>query len=259
MGVMRALASSLPEDAPVSGLSLGCSDEPQLRMIAPFCRAGLHLVDIESAALQSLDERIRRQRLRAVRTVRDDFVHALADEPAAERFRAERLADHRVNLVTLHHSLYYAPRERWGSLARAVCNTLMARCVPGARGPSSALHAVLMASRSEDETSTSWLYNHFLGRFFGKTNDQDLFSFATELRADPALSLTAVRTTRTRVEFFVDDFERFMGVVWMILLHPGVNRFTPAQQEEVVRFVYDRLYSRSVPLVQEQDHLVILQ
>jgi hypothetical protein len=257
--VLRTLAHSLPEEAPLAALSLGCSDEPQLRLLAPWCSGGLALVDIEPAALQALDERIRRQRLRQARTIRADFVQELADAAGAQRFRAAHLADRRVNLVTLHHSLYYAPRAMWEPLVNAICTELMARDLPAARGPSSSLHAVLMAPRSDDETSTTWLYNHFVGRFFGHTNDQDLHSLALALHATPALGLSAVRTMRTRVEFFVDDFEKFMGVVWMILLHPGVHRFSPAQQEEVIRFVYDRLYSRRMPLVQEQDHMVVLQ
>lgn len=51
-------------------------------------------------------------------------------------------------------------------------------------GPSGAIHAVLMASQSDDPHSTTGLYNHFAGRFFGHHNDQDLRARATELAAD---------------------------------------------------------------------------
>ena len=62
---------------------------------------------------------------------------------------------------------------------------------------------------------------------------------------------------RSRVQFLTPSFEEFMGVIWMILLHPPVHRFSRDQQREVVEHVYRRLWSRGVPLVQEQDHLVI--
>ena len=48
-----------------------------------------------------------------------------------------------------------------------------------------------------------------------------------------------------------------MGVIWMILLHPTVHRFSREQQCEVIEHVYQHLWSRRRPLVQEQDHLVI--
>ena len=61
----------------------------------------------------------------------------------------------------------------------------------------------------------------------------------------------------SRVEFFVNDFEQFMAVVWMILLHPNVHRFSNAQQCEVIEWVYANLWSRGQPLVQIQEHAVI--
>jgi hypothetical protein len=48
-----------------------------------------------------------------------------------------------------------------------------------------------------------------------------------------------------------------MAVVWMILLHPNVHRFSEAQQCEVIEWVYRELWSLCLPLVQMQDHLVI--
>ena len=55
----------------------------------------------------------------------------------------------------------------------------------------------------------------------------------------------------------MDDFERFMAVVWMILLHPTVHQFSEEQQREVIEWVYGNLWSRGMPLVQIQDHAVI--
>jgi hypothetical protein len=74
---------------------------------------------------------------------------------------------------------------------------------------------------------------------------------------DPRLAEAQVLTRSSRVDFFVDDFEIFMAVVWMILLHPHVHQFSEAQQREVIEWVYGELWSRGLPLVQMQDHLVI--
>jgi hypothetical protein len=116
---------------------------------------------------------------------------------------------------------------------------------------------VRMANHSVDRTSTTWLYNHFAGRFFGAKNDQDLRGFARELRRDPAFDSAQVHTKTSRVEFRVDDFERFMGVIWMILLHPYVHVYDRDQQTEITEYVYKKLWERKAPLVQMQDHLVV--
>jgi hypothetical protein len=105
-------------------------------------------------------------------------------------------------------------------------------------------------------SSTTWLYNHFAGRFCGAHHDQDLRAFAGTLARDPALPDARVRSRASRVEFFVDDFERLMGVVWMILLYPNVHRYTREQMIEIIEHVHERLWRPGRPLVQEQDHLV---
>jgi hypothetical protein len=114
-----------------------------------------------------------------------------------------------------------------------------------------------MASRSRDPCSTTWLYNHFAGTYFGVRNDQDLRRFGRSLRGDARFAGARVVSARSRVVFFAPDFEQFMGVVWMILLHPTVHRFSHAQQEAIIEHVYRHLWSRGRPLVQEQDHLII--
>lgn len=39
--------------------------------------------------------------------------------------------------------------------------------------------------------------------------------------------------------------------------HPNVHRFSEDQQREVTEWIYEHLWSRGLPLVQIQDHLVI--
>jgi hypothetical protein len=253
--VLRTLSRRHPLEQPFTALSIGSSNEPQFRILESACRGGLYLLDIEEAALAEVEERIQRQGTGHVRTIRGDYRELLRDEASVRRFRDERLGGLRPTLITLHHSLYYSPQSFWHGLMVNLYRHLLADDSPP--GPGGAIHAVLMASRSDDPTSTTWLYNHFAGRFFGHENDQDLRACAAGLSAAPAFADAQVLTRSSRVEFYVDDFEQFMAVAWMILLHPAVHRFTEAQQREVVEFVYANLYSRGVPLVQLQDHMVI--
>lgn len=252
--VIRTLSRSLPLDLPMTALSVGSSNEPQFRILESTFRGGLFLLDLEEAALDVVAERLERQATRGVSLIRGDFTRLLRDPATARAFRAAHLGGRRMTLVTLHHSLYYAPRAAWGPLFAGLVREILARPAPGARGPASAIHAVLMANRSEDPSTTTWLYNHFAGKFCGAHNDQDLRAFARELaRQTPGLR---VRARSSRVQFFVDDFERFMGVVWMILLYPNVHHYTRDQMVEVIEHVYEHFWRRGVPLVQVQDHLV---
>jgi len=111
--------------------------------------------------------------------------------------------------------------------------------------------------RSDDPASTTWLYQHFAGRFFGTRNDQDLRAFAGQLRRATAYANAQVLAKSTLVDFFVDDFARFVSVVWMILLYPNAHDYTPEQRVEITEHVYRNLWSRKKPLVQVQDHVVV--
>ena len=253
--VIRVLNRSLPLTRPLRALSIGSSNEPQFRILESACRGGLYLLDIEAAALAIVTERIRRQRTDHVVTVRGDYRTLLRDADRARRFRTRCLGGRRVTLVTLHHALYYSPEPAWLPLMAGLYRALLAG--GAARGPSAAIHAVLMASRSRDPGSTTWLYNHFAGMYFGVRNQQDLRRFGRRLRRDRRFAGARIVSARSRVAFFAPDFEQFMGVVWMILLHPRVHRFSPAQQETISEHVYHHLWSRRLPLVQEQDHLMI--
>ncbi|HSE96113.1 MAG TPA: class I SAM-dependent methyltransferase [Methylomirabilota bacterium] len=254
--VIRTLCRSLPLGRPLAALSLGSSNEPQFRVLESIFRGGLYLVDIEESALDVVAERIARQATGGVVLVRGDFTKLMGTPAAARRFRAARLRGQRMTLVTLHHSLYYARRPAWPALFEALYREILARPARGVGSPSAAIHAVLMAARSADPSSTTWLYNYFAGRFCGARNEQDLRAFAATLARAPGLADARVRSRSSRVEFFVDDFERLMGVVWMILLYPNVHRYTREQMIEIIEHVYERLWRPGRPLVQVQDHLV---
>jgi hypothetical protein len=253
--VIRTLSKALPLQQPLRALSIGSSNEPQFRILESAFRGGLYLLDIEAEALDIVRERVRRQRTDHVFPLRGDYRSRLGDLQRIRRFRARHLGGRRVTLVTLHHSLYYSPQSSWLPLIHGLYRGLLS----GARaaGPSAAIHAVLMAKRSLDPRSTTWLYDRFAGQYFGVRNDQDLRAFGRALRGDRRFGGARIVAARSHVHFFVPDFEQFMGVIWMILLHPTVHRFSRAQQCEVIEYVYRELWSRGRPLVQEQDHLVI--
>jgi hypothetical protein len=253
--VLRTLCKSLPLNKSLTAFSIGSSNEPQFRILESAFRGGLYLLDIEEAALDIVAERIQRQNTSHVKTIQGNYRDLLQDELTVKQFRKRALNGHRMTLITLHHSLYYSPKQIWLDLFQNMFNLLLAKTpIPG---PTAAIHAVLMANKSEDRTSTTWLYNHFAGRFFGATNDQDLKGFAKELRRDPAFAEAQVLTKTSRVEFRVDDFEQFMSVIWMILLHPYVHVYTRDQQSEITEYIYKQLWERKAPLVQMQDHLVV--
>ncbi len=207
------------------------------------------LLDVERAALDAIRERVRRQAVTRVFTLRHDYTRVLLDRQKTRRFLRAELGGRRLELVAFEHSLYYCAADRWPTLLRNVFDVLLA--------PTGAIHCVLMSARSDEPATTTWLYNHFAGEFFGHLNDQDLRALGEELRRDPHFGQAQILTRTDRVQFFVDDFRALMSVVWMVLLYPNVHRYTTAQRREITEHVYRTLFAKRKPLVQDQDHLVL--
>jgi hypothetical protein len=246
---IRMIVRNADADAPLRALSLGSSSEPQFRILESMFRAGLWLVDIEPEAIEIIRERNTRQGIDHVHPVEADYLKLFGGDDAARRFGREHLGGRGVDLVTLHHSMYYAPRRAWRDLVSALYGNIL--------GPGGTIHAVLMSSRADDPASANWLYNHFAGRFFGVSNDQDLPDFARELRDLPRFAGADIRVRSSPARFWCEDFGQLMHGVWMILLHPNVHHFNEAQQREVIEHVYDKVYLPRRPLAQVQDHLFI--
>ncbi len=248
-GVIRTLSVASPLTRKLRALSIGSSNEPQFRILETAFRGGLYLFDIDQNALDSVEERVRRQRTTHVTTIQGDYKQALFDADHTRAFFTGHLQGKKVDLITLHHSLYYCLEEQWSPLFENLYRQLLAR-----RG---AIHAVMMAPESSNEMTTTWLYNHFAGRFFGVRNNQSLLALKKELDANALFADAQVLVAPSRVEFFVDDFLKFMEVVWMILLYPDVHRYNREQIEEIVAFVHDRFWTGRHPLQQVQHHLVV--
>ena len=247
--VFRTLAKALPLARPLRALSVGSSTEPQFRLLEANFRGGLYLLDVERAALDVIWERMRRQSVTHVFPIRRDYTRIFLDRDQTRRFLREDLGGRRVDLVAFEHSLYYCPTAQWRSLLEIVVDELLA--------PVGAVHLVLMSAAATDPSTTTWLYDHFAGKFLGHTNDQDLRGFARVLRRERSLGAAQILSKTDRVRFFVDDFRSLMSVVWMILLYPNVHQFTTAQRREITEHVYRRFFARRRPLLQDQDHVVI--
>jgi hypothetical protein len=247
--VLRTLSKALPLGRPMRALSVGSSTEPQFRLLEASFRGGLYLLDIERAALDAIRERVHRQALARVFTLRHDYMRVFSDRDRTRRFLDNELGGQRLDFVAFAHSLYYCPADRWRPILTNVFDLLLR--------PTGAVHCVLMAARTDDRATTTWLYNHFAGKFFGHRNDQDLRALARELRRDRHFARAQVLTRTDRVRFLVDDFAALMSVIWMILLYPNVHRYTAAQRREITGYVYDRFFARRRPLFQNQDHVVI--
>jgi hypothetical protein len=254
MRVMRSLYRALPPDRRLRALSIGSSNEPQFRILEAACRAGLYLLDVEREALDIVRERIVRQKTNQVRCILGDFTRLLGDRRSAQAFRRQWLEGYRMRLVTLHHSLYYASRDRWETILGNIHDELLAGERDG--GPA-AIHAVLMASRCDDPTSTTWLYNHFAGCFFNAHNHQDLAGFNQALRRRPRYAGAEISCHTSRIEFFTEDFGEFLSVIWMIMLHPHIHRHSLEQLSEIADYVYERMYRPGRPLVQRQHHMIL--
>jgi len=247
--VIRTLSKALPLTKLLRAFSIGSSNEPQFRLLETNFRGGLYLLDIEEAALDIVKERIKRQDTNHVKTIQGDYNKILLSPLTIKRFMQTKLSDKKINLITLHHSLYYCAEESWHSIFANLYRYCLA--------PRGAIHAVLMAAQSDNSYTTTWIYNHFASNFFGQHNDQDLEKFKKELKANHLYSKAQIDLKTSCVQFFVDDFEKFMSVIWMILLYPQVHKYSLKQKEEITEFVYKKFWITKKPLLQTQNHLAI--
>lgn len=247
--VIRVLDKAVPLGIKMRALSIGSSDEPQFRILETAFRGGLYLLDIDHQAFQVVKERIGRQNTKHVTCLKIDYNKVFKSRHETLNFLKNRLREKKVNLITLHHSMYYCQQCDWSLIFENLYQLILTN--------TSAMHAVLMASESKSEYTTTWLYNHFAGKFFGSKNTQDLNLLRKELKSSFLFRKAQVFLNRHRVRFFVEDFTKFMSVVWMILLYPDVHKYSFQQREEIAEFVYRKLWLNKVPLIQLQDHLVV--
>ncbi|MEM7226993.1 MAG: class I SAM-dependent methyltransferase [Pseudomonadota bacterium] len=246
--VIRSLSKAAPLSHPFRALSVGSSQEPLFQTLEGAFRGGLYLLDIDETALASVDRRVERQRLKGVHTVLGDYTRAFASTADARHTLDAKLGGRPFELITLHHALYYSDKATWRALIESLYQ--------GVLGPLGAIHVALMSARPREGTTT-WLYNHFAEKFFGQRNDQDLLTFKGELEANPNLACAQLVARTSEVEFFIDDFELFMAVIWMIMLYPHVHDYTLEQKREITSFLLENFWRPGKPLKQDQYYLAI--
>lgn len=249
MRTIRIIFKVFPPDRSLKALSIGCGSEPQFQILEAAFRGGLYLLDIDSVPLSVINRRVKSHWISHVTTIQADYNKILIHTADAIRFLKEKLGGRRQDLITLHHSLYYASESDWAELFGSIYDIILTE--------KGAIHAVMMSSECREKDSTTWLYNHFAGKFFGCVNDQDLSSFGEVLGRKPGFERADIKVETHRIKFFSDDFEKLMAVIWMILLYPNVHDYSHDQKEEITEYVYSNFYKPCKPLVQMQDHLVI--
>ncbi len=247
--VIRTLNKTFPLNKSLRALSIGSSNEPQFRILEATFRGGLYLLDLNKDALDIVQERIHRQCTNHVATIHDDYNRIFLNTENTTAFLKNKLGGKKVELVTLHHSLYYSQESNWMRIFENLYRSILA--------PKAAVHCVLMASRSNDPSTTTWLYNHFAGKYFACHNNQDLRSFREILKSNPLFKKSQIFISTHHVRFFINDFVKFMAVIWMILLYPDVHKYSIEQRREITEFIYKRFWLKKKPLIQAQNHLVI--
>lgn len=93
--------------------------------------------------------------------------------------------------------------------------------------------------------------------FFDHRNDQSLLRLKRQLQGDSYFKQAQILSKTKRIRFFVDDFEKFMSVIWMIMLYPYVHLYSVEQRYEITEYVFRHFYEKRKPLIQCQDHLVL--
>ena len=251
MQVIRVMIKALPLGKKLKVLSVGSGSEPQFKLLEAVFQSGVNLIDVDSFPLGIIKKYAEQRSIKNVSTIQEDYTKVFLKQGTTEQFFRNSLNGKNQDLITLHHSLYYCEEEVWTDLLTNLYQKILAR--------KGAIHAVMMSSKSGDQSSTSWLYNHFAGRFFDCHNDQDLKHFGTELEKSKAFNRAKFMKKTHKVKFWIDDFEKFMAVVWMILLYPNVHKYTPEQKEEITGYIYHNFWLSKKPLVQMQDHLIVLK
>lgn len=247
--VIRTLCKVRPLPKQMRALSIGSGNEPQFRILESMFRGGLFLLDLEKEALNVVKERLRRQSIKHVKTICSDYNNIFMKPDTAKSFLEKKLRGRKIDLVLLHHSLYYAKEEAWGNIIETIYRNIL--------GPKGGIHIVLMSSESRDKDTTTWLYNHFIGKYFGDTNNQDLIRFKRNIEKENVFKDAQILLRTDKVRFLAENFEEFMSVVWMILLHPNVYKYNARQKREITEYVYNHFWKNQKPLIQEQNHVVI--
>lgn len=243
--VLRQMSS----DNAFRSLSIGSSEEPQLKLLHALSDGGLWLYDKDPLALSSVDQLIKRHMLNKIHLEVGDYLDDFRTEACARNTLSKRFGGVRFELITLHHSLYYCEPAIWPELIGNLSAHILSK--PGV------LHVALMSSSTNSLHTTTWLYNLFARKFTGVSNSQNLLDLPAQLQHGAQDLSFSTQSSATR--FRPSSFQELMAVVWMIMLYPDVHNFDLDQRTEIAEFVLDEFWLPRRDLIQIQDYLTAVK
>ena len=140
MEVIGGLHRSRPPEERLRALSLGSGSEPQFQILQSAFRGGLYLVDIDDVPLARVRRDIRNRCIDNVATIRGDYTGLMSSPVTCRDFLRGELDGEGLDLITLHHSLYYSPVSSWSGLFSVMTSELLK--------DGGAIHAVMMSAHA---------------------------------------------------------------------------------------------------------------
>ncbi len=230
-------------------LSIGSSEEPQLKLLHALSDGGLWLYDKDPEALSAVAHVVERHMLNEIHLEVGDYLDDFRTEASAKDTLSRKFGGVPFELITLHHSLYYCEPAIWPELVGNLKTHILNK--PGV------LHIALMSSSTDRPHTTTWLYNLFARKFLGVSNSQNLLDLPAQLQQNEQDLSFSTRSSATR--FRPTSFQELMAVVWMIMLYPDVHNFDLDQRTEIAEFVLDEFWLPRRDLIQIQDYLTAVK
>lgn len=245
MHCVKSILPQMPVNHAFRTLSIGSSEEPQLKLLHALSDGGLWLYDKDPDALDAVDAIVRRHMLNNVNLEVGDYLNDFRSGEAARETIASKFNGVQFDLITLHHSLYYCEPAIWPELLSRLNTYALSK--PGA------LHVALMSSSTDQPYTTTWLYNRFARKFFGVSSEQNLLKLPEQMQKTAQDLSFSTSSSATR--FRPTSFRELMAVVWMIMLYPDIHEYDLEQRMEITEFVFDEFWQPRRDLVQIQDYL----
>ncbi|WP_171209663.1 MULTISPECIES: hypothetical protein [unclassified Ruegeria] len=246
---VKSILRGTPADYGFRSLSIGSSEEPQLKLLHALSDGGLWLYDKDPAALRAVNCVVERHMLEDIHLEVGDYLTDFRTDESAQETVIKKLGGQRFDLITLHHSLYYSEPAYWPELVNKLGTHVLRE--PGM------MHMVLMSSSTGRPHTTTWLYNHFANKFLGHSNSQNLLELPAQMQSMSQVLRFSAHTSATR--FRPNSFREMMAVVWMIMLFPDVHNFDLDQRTEITEFVLDEFWLPRRDIIQIQDYLTAVK
>jgi len=122
--IIRVLHKDQPMDKPLKALSAGSSSEPQFKILESVFYEGLYLMDIEKKALDMIEEQSKRRYIKNIYTICADYNKVFFSSKSSKIF-LKKSQQKKINLVTFHHSLYYAKASEWFDILKNIYDEIL--------------------------------------------------------------------------------------------------------------------------------------